>query len=183
MAGQASGTLDAGFNFRGMVRTFHLVIFSFIFDICILCIFFSLPSALGECVLVCRYFQMASSCSDLISLCNHAVLIHFSASLSYQLQILKCLFPSLMIYTLEHHSKYCDLVVYSCLQVLWRPVRQPQHWLYTLLNDIAEVAENKSSRVWSDEKGVDLMYRLFTCVVCSVLFPSMHWMCYSLCPK
>lgn len=59
-----------------------------------------------------------------ISMYNHAVLvIHFSASLSYHLQILKCLFPSLMIYTLEQHSKYCDLMVFSCLQVLWRPVR------------------------------------------------------------
>lgn len=55
---------------------------------------------------------------------NHGILIiHFSASLSYHLQILKYLFLSLMIHTLEHRSKYCDLMVFSCLQVVWRPVR------------------------------------------------------------
>lgn len=69
------------------------------------------------------------ACLDLLSFCqllklqwfgslyNRAVLIHFSANLTYQLQILKCLFPSLVIYTLECHSRYCDLMVFSCLQV------------------------------------------------------------------
>lgn len=65
---QAHGTWNAGFNCRDMTSICNPVIFSFTFDISILCIFFPFPpstSAVGKHVLVCGSFQMASSCSDL----------------------------------------------------------------------------------------------------------------------
>lgn len=117
---QACGTWNAGFNFRDMTSICNPVIFSFTFDISILCIFFPFPpstSAVGKHVLVCGSFQMASSCSDL-DLSVYSCCPHSFVSLSYQLQILKYLFPTLMIYSPKHHSKKSDLMVFSYLQAL-----------------------------------------------------------------